>query len=382
MMNNVLTIGLISGTSFDGVDAALVKFMQGNLNPIFIDGIVFKYPPQIREKIRRLINVIETRRGVSLQEISQLNFLIGNVFADAALKIIKKNNLKKKDILLIGSHGQTIHHHPKIESFAKYKINSTLQIGESAIIAFRTGIKTISNFREADIAAGGTGAPLVPYLDQIVFGDSKVLKAGLNIGGISNITIMGRTINPIAFDIGPGNGLIDLICNLYFKKDFDLNGEIAKKGKIDFDAVKKALKDPYFKQKPPKSIGKEYFNLSFIQKYFSQVKNPEDKIATLTYFTAKTIEKAFADFIFSKYKVKELVISGGGLKNKVLIDHLKKLLPNLQFSTSDKYGLPYKYKEAILFALLGYTCLKGIPNNIPSCTGARKKVVTGKMTIV
>ena len=192
MMNNVLTIGLISGTSFDGVDAALVKFMQGNLNPIFIDGIVFKYPPQIREKIRRLINVIETRRGVSLQEISQLNFLIGNVFADAALKIIKKNNLKKKDILLIGSHGQTIHHHPKIESFAKYKINSTLQIGESAIIAFRTGIKTISNFREADIAAGGTGAPLVPYLDQIVFGDSKVLKAGLNIGGISNITIIDR----------------------------------------------------------------------------------------------------------------------------------------------------------------------------------------------
>ena len=379
-MKKHYVVGLNSGTSFDGVDAALVSF-SNDLKPIFVDGIVYKYPKVVKEKIRNLINA-EIRHGISLKEISQLNFLLGEIFADAVLKIIKKNNLRKKDILLIGSHGQTIFHHPEIELFGKYKINSTLQIGESSVIAFKTGIKTISNFREADIAAGGTGAPLVPYLDQIIFGGSKTPKAILNIGGISNITITRKNINPIAFDIGPGNGLIDLICNVHFKKDFDNNGDIAKSGEIDSTAVEKALRDPYFKVKPPKSTGKEYFNLSFIRKYFGRIKDPKDKISTLTYFTAKIIEKAFKDFIFPKYGVKELIISGGGLKNKVLIDHLERLLPNLQFSTSDKYGLPYKYKEAILFALLGYTCVKGIPNNIPSCTGAKKKVVTGKMTIV
>jgi anhydro-N-acetylmuramic acid kinase len=219
----------------------------------------------------------------------------------------------------------------------------------------------------------------MPFLDYVLFGNSKDVKIILNIGGISNVTVIGRNVMPIAFDIGPGNGLIDLICNLHFKKDFDFNGTIAKKGKIDFNAVKKALKDPYFKQKPPKSTGKEYFNLSFIRKYLSQIKKPEDKIATLTYFTAKTIEKAFVDFVFPKYKVKELIISGGGLKNKVLIDHLEALLPSLKFTTSDKYGLPYKYKEAILFALLGFTCHLKKSNNIPSCTGAMNKIILGKI---
>ena len=380
-MNKGFVIGLNSGTSFDGVDVALVKFSH-NLKPKFVDGIIYQYSKAIKEKIRRLVSC----NPVHLQEISQLNFLLGEIFAASANKIIKKNNLKKKDILLIASHGQTIFHHPQTEILGKYRINSTLQIGESSVIAFKTGIKTISNFREGDIAAGGTGAPLVPYLDQMVFGSSKIPKAILNIGGISNVTIVGKNITTIAFDIGPGNGLIDLICNSHFKKDFDNNGEIAKKGKINFNAIEKALKDPYFKKKPPKSTGKEYFNLHFIQKYFSQVKKPEDKIATVTYFSAKVIEKAFNDFIFPKYNVKEIVISGGGIKNKTLIRHLRQLLivetPSRVslLVQSDKYNLPYKYKEAVLFALLGYTSLKGILNNIPSCTGATKKITLGKIS--
>ena len=387
-MKNHFVIGLNSGTSFDGIDTALVKFSKGSLTPTFIDGFVYKYPNGLKERIRKLITPVETCRGMSLEEISQLNFLIGEIFAEAANTIIKRNKLINKDILLIGSHGQTIFHHPQIESFGKYRINSTLQIGESSIIASKTGIKTVSNFRESDIAAGGTGAPLIPYLDQMVFGNSKIPKAALNIGGISNITIVGKNITPIAFDIGPGNGLIDLICNIYFKKDFDLNGKIAKTGKIDFTAIEKALRDPYFKQKPPKSNGKEYFNLKFIEKYFAQIKNSKDKIATLTYFTAKTIERAFHNFIFPKYKIGEIVISGGGIRNKILMQHLKKLLtietPRSVslFVHSDKYNLPYKYKEAILFALLGYTCFKGIPNNIPSCTGAKKKAILGKIVNV
>jgi len=374
-MKSHYVIGLNSGTSFDGVDVALVRFF-GDLKPRFIDGIIYTYPKIVKEKIRKLIY----RNNVHLQEISQLNFLLGEIFAEAVNKIIKKNKLRQKDILLIASHGQTIYHHPDIERISSYKVRSTFQIGEGSVIAFKTGIQTITNFREADIAAGGTGAPLVPYLDQIIFGESKNIRAVLNIGGISNITITGKNITPAAFDVGPGNGLIDLMCNLYFKKDFDNGGEIAKKGKIDFNAVKKALRDPYFRKKPPKSTGKEYFNLNFVKKYFSKIKKRKDKISTITYFSAKVTERAFNDFIFPNYKINEIITSGGGVKNKILMKHLRKLIPSIRFNTSDKYGLPYKYKEAILFALLGYTCHLKKPNNMPSCTGAKEKTILGKMT--
>ena len=379
-MKKKYVIGLNSGTSFDGIDVALVKFSR-NLKVKLVDGFVYEYPMVVRERIRKLINpYVGAGRDLHLlREISQLNFLLGEIFAEAALKIIKKNKLKQENILLIASHGQTIYHHPETESFGKYKISSTFQIGESSVISARTSIKVISNFREADIAAGGQGAPLMPYLDHVYFGNSKNLKAILNIGGISNVTVVGEGIIPIAFDIGPGNALIDMISKKYFNKEFDVDGKLAKDGKVISRFVEIALKDPYFKNKPPKSTGKEYFNLRFVEKYFSKIRNKEDKIATVTYFSAKVIEKAFNDFIFPKYKVKELVISGGGLKNIVLVNHLKELLLNLRFSTSDKYGLPYKCKEAILFALLGYTCHLKKPNNIPSCTGAKEKIILGKI---
>ncbi|MBI3591434.1 MAG: anhydro-N-acetylmuramic acid kinase [Candidatus Melainabacteria bacterium] len=367
-------IGINSGTSFDGIDAALVSFKSGSLVPTFVNGITSEYQKIIKEKIENLI----IGNG-DIFKLSQLNFLLGEIFADAALEIIKKTRLRPKDILLIASHGQTIYHHPETENLSGYKVRSTLQIGESSVIAQRTGIKTISNFREADISADGQGAPLMPYLDWVFFNKSKNIKAILNIGGISNITITGKGIMPIAFDIGPGNALIDLISKISFKKDFDKDGDFARRGKIFFKSVERALRDPYFKKSPPKSTGKEYFNAYFIKKYFSRIKKKEDKLATVTYFTAKTIEKAFNDFVFPKYNVNEIVISGGGIKNKTLIKHLRKLLPDLRLSSSDKYKLPAKYKEAILFALLGYTCHLGKPNNIPSCTGAKKKVILGKI---
>ena len=381
MTKQNMIIGINSGTSFDGIDIALVQFQKDSLKPKFIDGIVYEYPKVIKEKIRTLI---ETKLAVSLQEISQLNFLLGNVFADAALKIIKRNKLQSKDILLIASHGQTIFHHPNKEKIHNYKISSTLQLGESSVISARTGIRTISNFREADIASGGQGAPLMPFLDWVMFNNNNNIKAVLNIGGISNVTITGKNISPIAFDIGPGNALIDLISKIYFNKDYDKDGKLALKGKIDFSSVETALKDKYFKLKPPKSTGKEYFNLRFIQKHFFRIKKKEDKLATVTFFSAKTIEKGFRDFILPKYDVGEIILSGGGIKNKTLMKHLKQLLVEASgrkplLVQSDKYGLPYKYKEAILFALLGYTCHKRIKNNLPSCTGAKKKAILGRI---
>ena len=363
-MKKNIVIGLNSGTSYDGIDVALVKFQKNNLKPYFIDGIIYPYPKKVK-------NLLSESRSLTTTDMSKLNFLLGEIFASAALKIIKKNKLTPKDILLIASHGQTIFHAPKA---------STLQISESSVIAHKTGIKTISNFRESDIACGGHGAPLMPFLDYTVFNKSKNTKAVLNIGGISNMTIVGDNVIPIAFDIGPGNALIDLIVKKCFRKDFDKDGKLAKRGKINHIAVRKALEDKYFKQKPPKSTGKEYFNLKFIKKYFSNIKDKKDKIATITFFSAKVIEKAFSDFIYPRYDIKEIIISGGGIKNKTLISHLKKLLPKLKLTSSDKYGLPYKYKEAILFALLGYTCNRRIKNNIPSCTGAKKKVILGKIT--
>lgn len=370
-------IGLNSGTSYDGVDVALVKFKGRNLKPFFVSGNVYPYPRKVKEMLREYISGNKKNRGV--HDLLILNFLVGEIFADAALNIIKKNKLHTKDILLIGSHGQTIFHHPWFHKISGHNVRGTLQIGESSIIAGRTGINTISNFRERDIAAGGEGAPLMPYLDWIMFNESKDIKAILNIGGISNITIVGKNTELIAFDIGPGNALIDLISKKYFDKDIDKKGKIASRGNIYFNLVDRALKDSYFKQKPPKSTGKEYFNQEFIDDYFKKIKRKEDKLATITYLSAKVIEKALYDFVLQKHKVNEIIISGGGIKNKTLMKHLRKLLPHIKIVSSDKYKLPYKFKEAILFALLGYTCLLRNPNNIPSCTGAKKKVILGKM---
>lgn len=375
MSKNNLVIGINSGTSFDGVDAALVEFKNNNFR--FIKGISFDYPKTVKEKLRKLIN---NNSNTSLKEISQLNFLLGEVFADAALKLIKNSKVNPKNILLIANHGQTVFHHPDIETIGNYKIKSTLQIGESSVISKKTGIKTISNFREGDVAVHGDGAPLMPFLDSEVFGRSKNIKGILNIGGISNISIVGKNITPIAFDIGPGNALIDLISKKYFNKDYDKNGLFAKKGKVNLKAVDKALKDPYFQSKPPKSTGKEYFNERFVRKYFSSVKNKYDLMATLTSFTGECIEQALYDFVFPKYDLNEIVISGGGLKNNVLISHLQSLLPDIRYSSSDEYHLPHQYKEAILFALLGYTCHLQIQNNIPSSTGAKKRVILGKIS--
>ena len=376
-----LAIGLISGTSFDGIDVALVEFKGKSLTPHFIDGIVYDYPKPVKEKIRQIISFNKRNNLNPVKEISQLNFLIGELFANAALKIIRKNNLKSSDISFISSHGQTIYHHPESENIAGFKVHSTFQIGESSIIAAKPRIKTISNFRELDIAYEGQGAPLVPFLDYVIFNKSKNIKGVLNIGGISNITIVGKSIKPIAFDIGPGNALIDLVVRKHFNLDLDKDGKLAESGKVDFKAINKAIKDPYFKKPPPKSTGKEYFNNVFLKRYFQHIKNPSDIIATVTYFTYFTIQKALK-LLPSTYKVNELVISGGGVKNRTIIKYLQALLPNLKITYTDEYGLPIKYKEAILLALLGYTCILGIPNNIPSCTGAKKKAVLGKITFV
>lgn len=381
-MKNNLVIGLNSGTSFDGIDVALVNFKEKNLKPNFIDGFVYEYPRSVKEELRQLIEYTEALHKTPLLAISQLNFLLGEIFADAALKIIKKNKLTTKDIFLIGSHGQTIFHKGDFENILGKKIRSSFQIGESSVIAQRTRIKTVSNFRESDIACGGQGAPLMPFLDFLFFGKDKGLKATLNIGGIANISIVGKNITPIGFDTGPGNSLIDLACKKYFNKDYDNSGELAKKGKIIYKKVKNALKNEYFRKKPPKTTGKEYFNCLFIEKYFLDIRNKKDMIATLTYFTARSIHQAFIDYIYPKYDIKEIIISGGGTKNKILTKNLMVLLPDIRFTISDKYGLPSKFKEAILFATLAYTCYKGIPNNIPSCTGAKNKVVLGKMTFV
>ena len=358
-------IGLNSGTSCDGIDVALVKFKKGDLKPIFVDGIVCDYPRHVRKLI------VEICHGMSLQRTRELNFLLSKLFAEAALKIMRKNKLTSEDILLIGSHGQTIFHKPRVTS---------VQIGDGSVIAHQTNIRTISNFREADIKVGGEGAPLMPFLDWIIFNKNQQIKAVLNIGGISNVTVVGKNIIPIAFDIGPGNALIDLVSQIYFKKYFDKNGKIARKGKIHHDFIEKALQDAYFKKKPPKSTGKEYFNLNFVKKYFSvETCHGMSLLATVTYFSAKVIEKSFKDFILPKYEIKEMVLSGGGIKNKTLISHLKKLLPDIKLVFSDKYGMPSKYKEAMLFALLGYTCYLEKSNNIPSCTGAKTKVILGKI---
>ncbi len=375
-MKDNFVIGINSGTSFDGIDIALVRFKSNDLNPHFITGSSFSFPGIVKNKLR---NLIVKNNKTTLEEISQLNFLLGEIFADCTVKFLKKNKLKPKDILLVACHGQTIYHHPKIESISGYKIRSTFQIGESSIISNKTGIKTISNFREADISIGGEGAPLMPLLDNVIFGSLKETIAILNIGGISNVSIVGKNISPIAFDIGPGNALLDLISKQYFNSDYDKDGKIAKSGKVDFKLIDKAIKDPYFLKRPPKSTGKEYFNSQFINKYFSKIKSKKDLLATLNYLSAKSIEESFKKYVFPKYKIKELIVSGGGVKNKTLINHIKTLMPNLKVKESSEYDISPKYKEAILFAFLGYKCHLQIPSRILS-KGSQKESILGKIS--
>ncbi|WP_343009061.1 anhydro-N-acetylmuramic acid kinase AnmK [Clostridium celatum] len=373
-------VGLMSGTSLDGIDAALVEIDNfGKKTKIkLIEFITTSIPLNVKDEIKRACS--EEQSSVDL--ICSLNFKLGYLFAEATKNVCNKAGITLENLDFIASHGQTIYHLPKSrDSF----IPSTLQIGEPAIIAYETGVKVVSNFRVMDMASGGEGAPLVPYSEYIIYGSDEENIALQNIGGIGNVTVIpkGGDINSIfAFDTGPGNMIIDEVCQRLFKLNYDEDGKIAANGEIQNDILDDLMSHSYINAFPPKTTGREEFGQQFVDELLKKYNNkkPEDILSTVTMFTAKSIAVNYKNFIMNKVNLNKVIIGGGGAHNKTLLSYLKNELPNVSIVTQDDIGLSSDAKEAIAFVILGNETLNNNFSNVPSATGAKEKVILGNIT--
>ena len=377
---NLRVAGLMSGTSTDGIDVAIVNFGKNGLKIVAFD--TFAYPASVSRSIYKLFNSENT----SVADICHLNFVIGEVFADAVMKLCHKSGVPLNSIDLIGSHGQTVYHNSVGTRFGKRILRSTLQIGEPCVIAQRTGITTVADFRPADIAAGGQGAPLVPYSDYILFSDKKKNRIIQNIGGIANLTWLkasGNINDVIAFDTGPGNMIIDRTAYLITKSKnrYDIDGRMAAGGMVNERLLKKLMKHRFLFKRPPKSTGREEFGKAFSDKIYNDSvrtgMSPFDIIATVTAFTAKSILLAYERFL--PKPAYEVILCGGGARNLTLVKMLQQNLKHSKVMLTDDFGINADAKEAVSFAVLAAQTIRGICNNVPSATGAKRPVVLGKI---
>ncbi len=357
-------LGLMSGTSADGLTVCAVRPSPFKV----LCSKNYKYPAALQ---KRLLDAVR----LTAPELSRLNYKLGKLYAATVRKFLKDFNLNAADILVTGSHGQTVYHGPHD------KTPNTLQIGDASFLACETGAPAVSDFRAKDIALNGEGAPLMPFFDEYIWGQGEP-KILLNVGGISNFSVVGKNIKTFGFDVGPGNTLIDLACQQLLNKPFDKNGQTAAKGTPDKKLVSQLLKQKFFAQKPPKSLDKNEFGNAYLNQYFAvnNTLNVPDLLATLTYFTAAAITKAVTDFV-PKNAQKELVVSGGGCYNQTLLKFLQELLPHVKVTTTLAYGINPQAKEAAAFALFGWLALKRRVNHCARATGARENTILGKITL-
>ena len=372
--------GLMSGTSVDGVDVAIVDVTKQKVYLLAFD--VFPYPPALRREILRLCRPESAR----LDNICHYNFVLGEVFADAIIKLCRKSGIPLSSIDLVGSHGQTIYHNPRGKRYSRTTIRSTLQIGEPSVIAQRTGITTVADFRPRDMAAGGEGAPLVPYADYFLFGHNRLSRAVQNIGGIANVTFLPRGCKQddiIAFDTGPGNVVIDSIIRLISggKKRFDPAGKMAAQGTASKRLLNEMLRHPFLRRRPPKSTGREEFGSAFANRIYQSAAQKflsnNDIVATVTAFTANSIAQAYHQFLPTMPN--EVILCGGGSHNNTLVEMLRGELPNVKMLSTEDFGISVDAKEAVSFAILAWATIKGLTNNVPGATGADQPVVLGKI---
>ncbi len=407
----MLVLGLMSGTSADGIDVALARISGAppDLNARLLGHTSSKFPPALGKEILRLAE----QQPISAGELSQLNFRLGHIYADAVLAACKEFRVSPKRIHLIGNHGQTIFHQGPSVSRSPLATRhsplpstpSTLQIGEGSIIAARTGITTVSDFRPADMALGGQGAPLVPFADYALYRHPKLGRVSLNIGGIANVTVIPGGARPdevFAFDTGPGNMLIDALVQHFThgRQRFDKSARLAQSGRSIPALFSELMKEPYLKLAPPKSTGREYYGRAYFQKLLTLGHRHNAKLADLvraaTIFTALSVVDALNRFVLPKHKIHELIVSGGGARNPLILcqlsaalerDALKRALTPSSFSpqlrgvlTSSDFGIPEDAKEAFAFALLAYETFHRRPANLPSATGARGPAILGKIS--
>jgi anhydro-N-acetylmuramic acid kinase len=378
-----LFIGLMSGTSADGIDAvvAAISGEGRGLRARIVAHEHRAFSPELRSRI------LSVCLCGAVAEICELNFLLGEHFARAAVAVLRKAGLRAQDIAAIGSHGQTIHHLPNAVT------PSTLQIGEPAVIAERTGITTVADFRVRDMAAGGQGAPLVPFADWALFTDKRRPRIIQNLGGIANLTFLparAKLGEVIAFDTGPGNMVIDAVVTALSRgsRTFDRGGAWASRGKVSEPLLKRMMAHPFLKLRPPKTTGREEFGEPFILDVLRVARRhrlpDHDIVATVTAFTAASIARAYQRFVFPKLTAAErkrlqIILGGGGTGNATLRRMLQERIGQGEILTHEAFGIANAAKEALAFAILAHEAMAGRPNNVPSATGARHAVVMGKV---
>jgi anhydro-N-acetylmuramic acid kinase len=383
--------GIMSGTSADGIDVAVVeiaprKKRAGLERPVLtlVAHEGFAFPAPLRRAVLAAMNASVT----STAELARLNWRLGIAYAEAINATLERHKVK---LDLIGSHGQTLYHQSRAENYAGRRFGCTWQLGEPAVLASGTGIPVVSNFRPADMLAGGQGAPLVPLLDYVLFADPKRGRVLQNIGGIANLTAIpaGAAVDAVvAFDTGPGNMVIDALAHELLGKRFDRNGSCAARGTILAEVLAGALRNPYFQIKPPRTAGREQFGREYAAKFLAACqrhsKRPEDALATATALTAETIARSYKTFARRGMKGSEVdyIVSGGGARNATLMAMLAKRLGPLgcELAASEQFGLPAEAKEAAAFALLAWQTWHHLPGNVPRATGAARPAILGEVT--
>jgi anhydro-N-acetylmuramic acid kinase len=404
--SSMIVAGVMSGTSADGINIALVRIGDASRSGLRRESLPavgkrgrgrprhtiellgqaeYTYPPQVRNAILAAMNAKHAR----VADLARLNFLLGELYAGAVL-VTQKRFRRKID--LIGCHGQTLYHQGEAASFLGHKVAATWQTGEGAVLAARTGVAVVSDFRPADMAAGGKGAPLVPYLDYALFRSAEIGRVVQNVGGIANLTAIpagAAASDVIAFDTGPGNMVIDAVVDHLFDRPFDRGGKIAARGVPIESVLSRLLRTRFFRQSPPKTAGREEFGREFVRHFLrvcGRARKP-DIVATATALTARSIADAVRRFVIgksgrSRQNFSEMILSGGGAKNASLVRMLRERLAPLGIYVrfSDDFGLPSEAKEAVAFAVLAYETWNGRPSNIPSATGAKRAAVLGKIS--
>jgi anhydro-N-acetylmuramic acid kinase len=391
----MIVAGVMSGTSADGINVALLRFaprVGGARRPPLHSGFTllaheeYSFPAPVRRAILALMNAELAR----VADLARLNFLLGELYADAVAKIARKHRVK---LDLVGCHGQTLYHQGTAERFLGRKLAATWQMGEGAVIAARLGVPVVSDFRPADMANGGKGAPLVPFLDFLLYRDQRVNRIAQNIGGIANLTAIPAGASPervIAFDTGPGNMVMDAAMEELFGKRYDRNGKVAAAGRVLNEVIARLLRAKFFRQKPPRTAGREEFGREYVARFLQTCHGASkpDIVATATALTARSITGAIRRFVLpilnnsSKPRKPQMIVSGGGAKNPTLMAMVRHEIAamGIELHFSDEFGVPAEAKEAVAFALLAHQTWHRRPSNLPSATGAKRPAILGKIS--
>ena len=383
----MLVLGLMSGTSADGIDIALANISGAppRVKARLVNHTAVKFPAQVRAEILR----VAEQRAITARELSQLNFRLGQLFAEAAKAACERFGVRMASVDLIGSHGQTIFHQGSAVPYLGGRVASTLQIGEAAVIAAQTGVTAVADFRPADMAAGGQGAPLVPYADYLLYSDGKLGRASLNLGGIANVTVIpagAARERVFALDTGPANMLIDALVAHFTRgrKKFDAGAKMALAGRAIPALLDELMRDPYLKKAPPKSTGREYYGGAYVKRVLALGRRfrakPNDLIRSVTIFTALSVVDALNRFVTPKTKLDQLIVSGGGTRNPLIMAQLAAALAGVEVLPSSRLGVPEEAKEAFAFALLAYETFHQRAGNVSPATGASGPVILGKVS--